>query len=82
VCGKHPSFGMKRQPTPIGARSGAGTPNIQRVSRHGERARPKAGLSVCTSCLKAGKGDQGRPGAPVPTADLTSEQAAPVRCWR
>ena len=52
VCGKHPSFGMSVSHSHVRSKR-RWTPNIQRV-RAMVGGSPRR-LSVCTSCIKAGK---------------------------
>ena len=52
LCGKHPSFGMAVSHSHRRTRR-RGNPNIQRI-RAVVNGTPRR-LSVCTSCIKAGK---------------------------
>ena len=52
VCGKHPSFGMSISHSHVRTKR-RWNPNIQRVKALVNGA-PRR-LSVCTSCIKAGK---------------------------
>ena len=52
VCGKHPSFGMSVSHSHVRSKR-RWNPNIQRV-RAMVGGSPRR-LSVCTSCIKAGK---------------------------
>ena len=58
VCGKHPSFGMNVSHSHRRTKR-RWNPNIQRIRAIVDGS-PKR-LHVCTGCIKAGQGHQGRP---------------------